>query len=75
MGQTEDVSQEASDGISTDKPVPQLVLQLLRCVRCIFLCICFVYEDSMAKKINVHYFISICVLLSFRSMFERLFDQ
>ncbi|KAM3736473.1 hypothetical protein ACB098_10G166600 [Castanea mollissima] len=30
MGQTEDVSQEASDGISTDKPVPQLVLQLLR---------------------------------------------
>ena len=29
----------------------------------------------MAKKINVHYFISVCVLLSFRSMFERLFDQ
>ncbi|KAK9983129.1 hypothetical protein SO802_032654 [Lithocarpus litseifolius] len=30
ISQTEDVSQEASDGISTDKPVSQLVLQLLR---------------------------------------------
>nr|XP_023885492.1 protein odr-4 homolog isoform X2 [Quercus suber]POE69549.1 protein odr-4 like [Quercus suber] len=30
ISQTEDVSQEASDGISTDKPVSQPVLQLLR---------------------------------------------
>ena len=47
MGQTEDVSQEASDGISTDKPVSQLDLQSLRCVSCI----CFAYKDSMAKKL------------------------
>uniref|UniRef100_A0A2N9F685 Protein odr-4 homolog n=1 Tax=Fagus sylvatica TaxID=28930 RepID=A0A2N9F685_FAGSY len=30
VGPADDVSQEASDGISTDKPVSQLVLQLLR---------------------------------------------
>lgn len=33
--------------MSTDKPVSQLVLYLLRCVAHIFICICFVYEDIL----------------------------
>ncbi len=75
VGPADDVSQEASDGISTDKPVSQLVLQLLRCVSCIFICICFLYDDSIARKLMFIVGISLCVLLSYPSKFARLVDQ
>ena len=37
VGSRDDVSQEANDGILTEKPVSQLVLHLLRCVNCILI--------------------------------------
>jgi hypothetical protein len=53
VGPRDDVSLEANDLILTEKPVSQLDLHLLRCVSSILICICFVYEDSIDRKLTV----------------------
>lgn len=58
VGPKDDASPEASDGISTNKPVSQLVLHFLRFVSCIFVFICFfIVGESMLVYSQFHQFL------------------